>query len=114
MPSRTALKLLFGLILVGMIGVTGWASTQQSVWAWGGLLPGPDRAWTIATLADAYCGFVTFYAWVYYKERPLGRIIWFVLIMLLGNMAMASFVLRELLRLGDGEPAEQLLLRRTS
>ena len=51
---------------------------------------------------------------MYYKERPLGRIIWFVLIMLLGNMAMASFVLRELLRLGDGEPAEQLLLRRTS
>lgn len=114
MSSRTTLKLLFGLILLGMIAVTGWASTQQPVWAWGGLSPNPDRAWTIATLCDAYCGFLTFYAWVYYKERPLGRIVWFILIMLLGNMAMASFVLRELLRLRDGEPAAQLLLRRTA
>jgi len=112
MSPRTTLKLLFTLILLGMIAVTAWASHLQPVWQWGGLAPNPDRAWTIATLCDAYCGFLTFYAWVYYKERPAGRVVWFVLIMLLGNMAMASFMLRELLRLKRGEPAAQLLLRR--
>ena len=69
-------------------------------------------AWTIATLCDAYCGFLTFSAWVYYKERAPGRLAWFVLIMALGNVAMAAYMLRELARLKSGEPAHALLLRR--
>lgn len=115
MTSRTALALLFGLILAAMLAVTGWASTVQPVWDWQGLLRAPDHAWTIATLFDAYCGFLTFYAWVWYKEpRVLARAGWFVAIMLLGNMAMAAYVLRELARLAPGEPAAALLLRRAA
>jgi len=113
MTGRTALKLLFGTILVVMLVVTVQASLQQSVLHWRGLVDGPDRWWTIATLADAYCGFLTFYAWVFYKERGLAaRGGWFVAIMLLGNFAMATYVLVQLSRLRPGEPVSRLLLRR--
>lgn len=112
MTGRTSLKLLFVAILVVMLVVTVQASLQQSVLAWGGLIHEPDRWWTIATLADAYCGFLTFYAWVFYKERSvLKRAGWFVAIMLLGNFAMATYVLLQLARLRADQPLEQLLLR---
>lgn len=112
MPARTALKLLFGTILVSMLAVTTWASLQQPLWDWGGLATPRDRAWTIATLFDAYFGFLTFYAWVAYKERTaVARVGWFVAIMLTGNMAMSIYVLRELARLRDDEPVSALLLR---
>lgn len=111
MPARTLLKTLFGLILLGMIGVSVWASTEQPVWAWGGLR-GPDRAWTIATLCDAYAGFLTFYAWVCYRERGfVNRAGWLVAILALGNMAMSVYMLRALWRLPAGAPLDRLLLR---
>jgi hypothetical protein len=113
MTARTGLKLLFAFILVSLAAYTGWASTQQAVWDWQGLVAGPDRWWTIATLIDAYYGFITFYAWVFYKEATAtGRAAWFAAIMLLGNMAMAAYVLRELARLADDEPVAAMLLRR--
>jgi hypothetical protein len=112
MTRRSALSLLFGAILVVMTVVTVRASLHQAVWDWGGLVTEPDRHWTIATLADAYCGFLTFYAWVFYKERSVAaRTAWFVAIMLLGNFAMASYVLLQLSRLRRDEPLEHLLLR---
>jgi hypothetical protein len=113
MSNRTLLRLLFGCILITMICVTTWASMNQPVWQWQGLIARPDRGWTIATLCDAYAGFLTFYTWVLYKERPRGRIVWFIAIMLLGNIAMASYVLREIGRLGTDEPLERLLVKRS-
>ncbi len=113
MSSRASLLVLFGGILVGMLAVTVTASLNQPLWEWGGLRAEPDRWWTYATLADAYFGFVTFYAWVFYKEPGTGaRVGWFAAIMLLGNMAMASYVLLQLARLRPGEPVSKLLLRR--
>ena len=111
MNAHSALRLLFGSILAAMLLVTGSASVSQPVWEWGGLVRQPDRAWTVATVADAYAGFLTFYAWVYYKERWPGRLVWFALIMLLGNIATASYMLRELKRLRPGEPVALLLTR---
>ncbi|MFZ8886315.1 MAG: DUF1475 family protein [Steroidobacteraceae bacterium] len=112
MDSRLALRLLFGFILVSLAAYTSWASTQQAVWDWQGLTQGADRWWTLATLIDAYYGFLTFYAWVFYKERGLaGRLGWFIAIMLLGNMAMAAYVLLQLQRLPAGRPAAEILLR---
>jgi hypothetical protein len=113
MAPRTALFTLFGVILVAMLVVTITASLQQPLWDWGGLKAEPDRWWTYATLADAYFGFLTFYAWVFYKESgAVARGSWFVAIMLLGNIAMAVYVLLQLARLRPGEPVAQLLLRR--
>lgn len=104
------LKLLFGGILVAMIVVTTWASLDRSVFEAGNLLRDP---WGVATLFDAYFGFLTFYVWVLYKEPGLaGRVIWFVLIMALGNISMSLYVLIQLWRLPRGASFETLLLRR--
>ena len=113
MTARTGLKILFAAILASLAVYTSWASTQQAIWEWRGLTVPPDRWWTIATLMDAYFGFITFYAWVFYKERgTAARLGWFTAIMLLGNMAMAAYVLRELGRLRPGEAPSAILLRR--
>lgn len=111
--SRPALRILFGFIFVTLLAYTSWASTQQPVWEWQGLTTGPDRWWTLATLIDAYYGFLTFYVWVFYKEHSaMARGGWFIAIMLLGNMAMSAYVLLQLARLRADEPIENLLLRR--
>ena len=56
--------------------------------------------WFIATLLDAYWAFITFFVWVAWKERATAaRILWFVAIILWGNLAMATYVLVELFRI---------------
>ncbi len=113
MPARAALRLLFAAILISMIGVTVWASLRQPVWEWGGLTQAPDNGWTIATLCDAYFGFVTFYAWLAYKERRwMPRIAWLIAILLLGNMAMSTYVLLQIRRLPKEAPMAALLTAR--
>jgi hypothetical protein len=113
MHSRAGLQIVFSTILVSMIAVTAWASLRQPVWEWGGLTQAPDNGWTIATLFDAYFGFITFYVWLAYKERRFGpRIGWLVAILLLGNMAMSAYVLLQLRRLPRNEPMSTLLTAR--
>ena len=113
MTSRNALRALFAAIFVTMLVYTGFASTRQSMFSWGGLTTEPDRWWTIATMLDAYFGFLTFYLWVFYKElRWLPRAAWFIAIMLFGNMAMAAYMLVQLARLRDGEPVAAILTAR--
>ncbi len=110
---KATLIVLFAGILAAMIAVTTWASLDRNVLAAGrALWPDP---WFIATLCDAYFGFLTFYVWVAYKERGwLPRAAWFVLIMALGNIAMALYVLIQVFRLKPGEGWERLLLRRAA
>ena len=113
MNHRRWLIMLFSLVLISMIWVTGWASSVQPVWQWTGLKQSPNHAWTIATLCDAYFGFITFYVWVAYKEQTaVKRALWFVAIMSLGNMAMAIFMLKELVALNNGESLDRLLIKR--
>lgn len=108
---KATLLALFGLIFLLMVAVTGWASWRQPLWSAGYLFGEP---WFVATLLDAYCGFITFYAWVAYKEKhALPRVLWFLAIMGLGNIAMAVYMLIQLLRLRPGESCRHLLLDRT-
>ena len=104
------LKLLFGAILVVMLYVTVTAVLERGMFEAGGeMWPNP---WFRATLTDAYCGFLAFYAWVFYRERTwAGRGLWFVAIMALGNIAVAVYVLEKLFRLPAGAGAEELLRR---
>lgn len=54
----------------------------------------PDP-WFRATLADAYFGFFTIWLWIANRETgALSRAVWFVLIMVLGNIAVAGYFLR--------------------
>lgn len=71
-----------------------------------------DNPWAIATLYDAYFGFITFWCWVAYKERGwIPRVAWLLLILTLGNIAMSCYVLIQLFRLKPEEPAEAILRR---
>jgi hypothetical protein len=104
------LKLLFAAILLLMLHATATAMRQRGLFEAGAAL-WPD-AWFRATLADAYCGFVTFYAWVFYKERAwAARLGWLAAVLALGNIAMSAYVLLALFRLPAGADVERLLLR---
>ena len=98
-------------VLAIMLYVTISASLHQDlISATRQLWPDP---WFRATLADAYCGFLFFWLWVAWREQSLVKsILWFVLIMTLGNIAMAGYLLLQVRRIQPGEGIESLLLRR--
>lgn len=101
---------LFALVLMAMLAITTYASLDRSILNVGSQLT--SDPWFLATLADAYFGFLTFYVWVAYKEAGLvKRFVWFVLIMTLGNIAMASYLLWQLWRLDPRATPTDLLLR---
>lgn len=105
------LRLLFVAVFAAMVSVTSWASFQQSIFA----IPREvfTNPWFIATLFDAYLGFLTFYVWVAWKEPRFGaRLLWFVAIMALGNLAMALYALAELFRIREPAEFKDLLSRR--
>ncbi|MEM0950719.1 MAG: DUF1475 family protein [Cyanobacteria bacterium P01_H01_bin.74] len=110
MNGITRLKVLFGLILLVMVVTVTWATLNESILK----IPATVTSdpWFIATLADAYCGFLTFYAWLFYRETAaISRLIWFILIMGLGNIAMAIYVLLIVLRLPPNASPADVLLR---
>lgn len=80
-----------------MLAVTTWAGLQENVLsAAGRMLRDP---WSVATFADAYFGFVWFWLWIVATERGLAaKVFWLPAILLLGNLAMAAFVLLRLHR----------------
>ena len=104
------LRIAFILVLAAMFGVTAWASNFIALWEtpremW-------QHPWIIATLADTYFGFLTFYCWVAYKETSnVARIAWLLAILALGNIAMAIYMLWRLFKLPADAKIEALLLR---
>ncbi|MBY0449629.1 MAG: DUF1475 domain-containing protein [Cyanobacteria bacterium] len=103
------LRILFSLVLITMLCVTSWASLNEDILKIPVIVQ--KDPWFIATLFDAYFGFLTFYAWLFYRENKwLPKAIWFVLIMLLGNMAMATYLLFVLFRLPLSATAKDVLL----
>jgi len=108
---KLSLKLLCAAIFIWMSAATIRTSHSVSLWqAWPAYANNP---WAMATLYDAYSGFLIFYAWVFYKERGVWpRALWFLLIMGLGNIATSFYVLIQLYRLAPAEPAETILWKR--
>ena len=104
------LRILFSVVLGSMLGVTTWAGLQGSVLA----IPHAvsSHPWFIATLFDTYWAFFTFFVWLAYKESAwLARVLWFVAIVLLGNIAMSTYCLIQLWRVPADTKLEQVLLR---
>ena len=113
---KTRLFALSLAALFGLIGISTWATMHVSIVpAIAALVDQPAAGfnpWTIATLLDAYFGFLWFYAWIAYKEpRWAARIGWLAAVLLTGNMAMAVYMLLQLRRLPADARAEDLLLR---
>ena len=110
---KTALKLLFGFILLFMVVMTVRTSLQISLWS---AMPAfAASPWSMATLYDAYFGFLTFFCWLAWRERSLAlKIIWFVLIMTLGNIAMSYYVLLQLFALKKEQGIDGLFRQKTA
>ena len=104
------LRVLFIIVLVSMLGVTSWATMQCTLWDTPRAVA--THPWFIATLFDTYWAFLTFYCWVAYKERGwIARIGWLLGILLLGNIAMAIYMLIQLFRVPATAKMEAVLLR---
>lgn len=107
---RKFLFAFFYAVLAAMIAVTVTASLERGVFT--ALADLWSDAWFRATLADAYFGFLTFYCWVAYREEGwIGRIVWLLAILCLGNIAMSVYALACLWGLPPGAPLWQVLLR---
>ncbi len=107
------LKLLFGFIFVFMVVMTVRTSMQVSLWsAWSSFAASP---WAMATLYDAYFGFLTFFCWLAWREGSLGvKMVWFVLIMAGGNIAMSLYVLNQLFQLKPDEGVSALFRQKAA
>lgn len=105
------LRIAFSLILAAMAVVTVWASLQVPIWQIPPSVGG--HPWFVATLFDTYFAFLTFWAWVAYKENShIARIAWLLAILLLGNFAMAAYMLIQLWKLSPGDSLDRLVLKR--
>ena len=107
---KTFLKVWFGLVVVAMLAVTTWAQMQEGFLA--ALARIPSDPWFVATLFDTYFAFLAFFFWVCFRERSaFARVLWLILIFLLGNIAMATYALIQLVKLKPDEPASALFAR---
>lgn len=86
------LRLAFLFVLATMLCATSWARWQGALWKTPHEVVG--HPWFIATRFDCYSGFLTFYAWLCDKASG-----WLIAILLLGSMAMSSYMLITLHRL---------------
>jgi predicted permease len=105
------LRCCFTFVLISMASVTTWASMKLSLW------DTPREVilhpWFIATLFDTCFAFLTFWAWVAYKETSwLARVAWLLGILIFGNFVIASYMLIQLFRVPASASLEQILLRR--
>lgn len=101
--------------LLSMLIVTSWASTHESVVV--ALQRLPSDPWFIATMFDAYFGFIFFWFWVLYRERQsslttshwiIRSIAWLIGILLLGNIAMAVYILLQISKFSPSDSLEKL------
>lgn len=105
------LRIFFAVVVASMLAVTSWASLRCPLFAVPREVYG--HPWFVATLFDAYWGFLTFYVWVFYKQTAwVARAAWLIAILLLGNIAMAAYCLGELFHVPTGAPAAAALTTR--
>ena len=110
MTVKRALQAWFILVFGLLLAATVWASLEKNVMqAFADL--GRDR-WGLATLADAYFGFIAFFLWVAYKEGLWWKqALWLLLLLSLGNFAISGYALWQLAKWDPRTGAAGLLLR---
>lgn len=108
---RKLLFVLFFAIFIAMISITIAGMHHENLFTAGAQL-WPDP-WFRATLFDAYFAFTTFIVWVVYREKTIFmKIIWTLLILSLGSIAMSFYVLMHLFRMGEKATWAGLLLKK--
>ena len=105
MSARRLLIAYFTIVLLAMTWVSWYACTAPSITSLpeyagkglnviGGYVTVCSEPWGLATMFDAYFGFLAFWLYVAWRERTIAaRISWFIALMLLGNFAIAGYAL---------------------
>ena len=117
MSSRRLILAYFVLVLVAMTWVSWYASTAPTITSLpqyaaitekeginviDGFVTVCSEPWGLATMFDAYFGFLAFWLYVAWREQSIAsRLGWFVALMLLGNFAIAAYALLCLKQSGD-------------
>jgi|CXWL01.1.fsa_nt_gi hypothetical protein len=108
---KRTLIVFWTLVLVAMVWVTTWASLDRDVLTAGGELW--RDPWGRATLFDAYFAFLAVFVWIAWRERTLLRcLLWLILLLALGNIAIAVYFLVALLTLPPDVSWDGLFLLR--
>jgi uncharacterized membrane protein YczE len=105
------------IVILGLVGISTWASSHVGIVpAIQDLIANPTGGytpWLVATLLDAYLGFLWFWLWIAYKETGwTQRLLWLVLVLGLGNIAMGAYMLIKIAQLPRDATFEDLLLRK--
>ena len=107
----TALKVIFSVLFVWVCYVVITTSMQSNLfkeWDYLGSIP-----WMRATLWDFYANVSVIYLWVCYKEEGIfPKVIWLILLVVLGSIASTAFVLIQLFRLKPNEGLKELFTLR--
>lgn len=97
------LYIFFSFVLLAMLWVTVTASMDRSVLEAAAQIW--DDPWGKATLFDAYFAFLTVFIWIAYRETGWWRRgMWLVLLLTLGNFAIAAYFLIALRGLPPSTP----------
>jgi hypothetical protein len=106
------LYVFFSAVLLAMLWVTVTASMDRSVFEAAAQIW--NDPWGKATLFDAYFAFLTVFIWIAYRETSWWRRgVWLVLLLTLGNFAIAAYFLLALRGLPASTPWTGLFERPT-
>ena len=96
---KSFVQVLAAAGVLAMVAAIGYAFIAGDFGAEGAVLT--SMPWGIVSLVDLYVGFALFSAWVVYREpsRPAAAG-WVLVIMVLGNLATAAYVLWAIQRSG--------------
>ena len=103
-----ALRFLSGLGTLIMGGMIIYSLIVGDFFGEGSILM--SLVWGQMSLVDLYVGFVLVYAWIFYREQNwIARVLWFMAMMLFGNLTFALYLFIESQKAGT---IEALLLKK--
>ncbi len=128
MKTRNALIAYFILVLAAMTWVSWYACTAPTITSLpqyaaitgkaglnvvDGYITVCSEPWGLATMFDAYFGFLAFWLYVAWRERSgLSRVLWLVALMALGNFAIAAYALACLFKASADASLETIFFTR--
>jgi len=102
------LKILFALLLITMTSMVLWGIFTGN---WGKAISYiTQEPWILVTIIDIYISFFVFYTWVFYREKSVfSKIIWLLLIIFTGSIAITLYVLIQLLKLKEDQSLKEMI-----
>ena len=107
---KNSLTFVISVVFAWVVYVVVDTSLESNlIEQWGYLMSIP---WMKATLWDFYANIFVLLLWVYYKESNVAmKVLWTVLFISLGSIAVTGYVILQLMKLKAGDGFEKILLK---